>query len=112
VTRTPDGATVFFKVASTEITPTQGEVLTELANELKGKPQFKATISGYHSATGDLAQNQALAKGRAFAVRDFLGKAGIGEDRLVLEKPLQTEANISGEDPVARRVEIKVAGGN
>jgi photosynthetic reaction center M subunit len=112
VTRTPDGATVFFKVASTEITPTQAEVLTELANELKGKPQFKATISGYHSATGDLAQNQELAKGRAFAVRDFLGKAGIGEDRLVLEKPLQTEANISGEDPVARRVEIKVAGGN
>ncbi len=111
VRRTPDGATVFFKVAATDITPTQAEVLTELSNELKGKPEFKAIISGYHSATGDLAQNQGLAKGRALAVRDFMAKAGIGEDRLVLDKPLQTEANISGEDPVARRVEIKVSGG-
>jgi hypothetical protein len=34
--------------------------------------------------------------------------AGIATERVILDKPLQTEANIAGEDPVARRVEVTV----
>ena len=49
-----------------------------------------------------------LAVARAFAVRDGLIAAGIAADRVVLEKPMQTEANISGEDPRARRVDVAV----
>jgi photosynthetic reaction center cytochrome c subunit len=68
----------------------------------------KATISGFHSAAGTLAQNQELAKQRAFTVRDTLLAAGIAEARVTLEKPQQTEANVAGEDATARRVEVTV----
>ena len=32
----------------------------------------------------------------------------VQNDRIVLDKPQQTEANIKGEDPFARRVEVTV----
>ncbi len=80
----------------------------DLAAALKANPGAKVSISGFHSAAGNLAQNQELAKNRAFAVRDGLIAAGIAADRVVLEKPMQTEANISGEDPRARRVDVAV----
>ena len=70
------------------------------------QPTAKAVVSGYHSATGTLAANQELSKKRAFAVRDALKAAGINTDRIQLEKPQQTEANVSGEDTAARRVEV------
>ncbi|MBX9792710.1 MAG: OmpA family protein, partial [Burkholderiaceae bacterium] len=60
------------------------------------------------SASGDLKQNQELAKQRAFAVRDLLKARGIGGDRVLLEKPQSAEANLSGEDPQARRVDVAV----
>ena len=71
-------------------------------------PAAKATISGFHSAAGTLAQNQELAKQRAFTVRDSLLAAGIAESRVMLAKPQQTEANVAGEDPTARRVEVTI----
>ena len=40
--------------------------------------------------------------------RDALKTAGVSEDRLVLDKPLQTEANVAGEERFARRVEVKI----
>jgi outer membrane protein OmpA-like peptidoglycan-associated protein len=108
--RTTTGAVVYFPVASPAIVDAQTTVIKELAAELAAKPELKVSISGYHSATGDQAMNQELSKKRAFAVRDALVGAGIAEDRLVLEKPIQTEANISGEDASARRVEINTMG--
>ena len=68
----------------------------------------QATISGYHSASGELASNQQLAKDRAVKVRDSIVAAGIAPARVALDKPLQAEANLSGEDPAARRVEVSV----
>ena len=61
-----------------------------------------------HSASGELTANQELAKQRAFSVRDSLLGAGVGNDRVVLEKPVQADANLAGEDPAARRVEVTV----
>lgn len=69
-------------------------------------PEAKSTVSGYHSVSSDLAQNQELAKQRAFAVRDALKVAGIAGDRIVLQKPQPAEANLAGEDAKARRVEL------
>jgi outer membrane protein OmpA-like peptidoglycan-associated protein len=101
---------VYFPVASPAIVDAQTAVIKELAAELTAKPDLKVSISGYHSATGDKAMNEELSKKRAFAVRDALVSSGIAEDRLVLEKPMQTEANISGEDASARRVEVNMMG--
>jgi photosynthetic reaction center cytochrome c subunit len=99
---------LYFGVGSAVLGDDQAKGLAQLIVKLNAEPKLKATISGYHSAAGTLAQNQELAKQRAFTVRDSLLAGGVKEARVVLEKPQQTEANISGEDPSARRVEVTV----
>ncbi len=100
------GATLLFAVGSSTLASDAAQSLEPVIEALKADPAAKATISGYHSAAGDLAQNQELAKQRAFAVRDALTAAGIAADRVVLDKPQSAEANVAGEDPKARRVEV------
>jgi photosynthetic reaction center cytochrome c subunit len=99
---------LYFAVGASALEGRQAEAMTQLIAAMKAKPDLKATISGFHSASGALAQNQELAKKRAFAVRDALTGAGIAESRVVLEKPQQTEANVAGEEALARRVEVTV----
>ena len=99
---------LYFGVGSSALAPAQAPGTAKLIAYLAANPDKKALISGYHSASGELAANQELAKQRAFAVRDTLQAGGITANRVVLDKPLQTEANISGEDPVARRVEVTI----
>lgn len=97
---------LYFGVGSAVLEGEQAKGLAELINTMNATPTVKVAISGYHSASGDLAFNQELAKQRAFTVRDSLLSAGIASDRVVLEKPVQAEANLQGEDPAARRVEV------
>lgn len=97
---------LYFNVGSSTLEGMQAEGLVKLVATMAAQPSAKVTISGYHSAAGDLASNQELAKSRAVSVRDSLASAGISGSRVVLDKPLQTEANIAGEDPSARRVEV------
>ncbi|MEP6943765.1 MAG: sodium/proton-translocating pyrophosphatase, partial [Betaproteobacteria bacterium] len=84
--------------------PAQG--LAPVIAHLKSNGAAKASISGFHDATGDLAQNQELAKQRAMNVRDALKTAGVTEDRLELKKPEQTQG--PGSNASARRVEVRV----
>jgi photosynthetic reaction center cytochrome c subunit len=101
-----NSAVLFFAVGSPALSTESANGLQPLIAALKADPAAKVTISGYHSASGDLAQNSELAKQRAFSVRDALQAAGISADRVVLDKPQTAEANLSGEDPKARRVEV------
>jgi photosynthetic reaction center cytochrome c subunit len=101
-------ATVFFAVGSSTLDTEAAQKLDAVLAGLKVNTSGKAVISGYHSASGDLETNQELAKQRAFAVRDLLKSRGIEPDRVVLEKPQSAEANLSGEDPKARRVDIAI----
>ena len=87
---------VYFGVGSAALPPDLDVALGRMIATLKANPAAKAILSGFHSATGDLASNQELAKKRAFAVRDALKEAGIEPDRVILEKPIQTEANEIG----------------
>ena len=76
-----------------------------LADVVKGvKAGQKAVISGYHDSTGNLAQNQELAKKRAFSVRDALVALGVPADQVELKKPEQSAG--SGSNAEARRVEV------
>ena len=76
-----------------------------LADVVKGvKAGQKAVISGYHDSTGNLAQNQELAKKRAFSVRDALVALGVPADQIELKKPEQSAG--SGSNTEARRVEV------
>lgn len=99
---------LFFAVASFALPADGSASLDPVVAALQANSAAKAKISGYHSATGDLARNQELAKKRAMTVRDALKKAGVSEERLLLDKPLQTEANVAGEERAARRVEVKI----
>lgn len=104
---TPSSMVVLFFAVNSPTLPEDAIArLSNLVAELKANPQIKAAISGYHSAAGNLPQNQDLAKNRAMAVRDALTAAGIETSRLELDKPMSAEANLSGEDPQARRVEV------
>ena len=99
---------LYFGVGSATLEGEQAKGLTLLIATLVSQPAAKASISGYHSASGELASNQQLAKDRAVKVRDSIVAAGIAPARVALDKPLQAEANLSGEDPAARRVEVSV----
>jgi photosynthetic reaction center cytochrome c subunit len=99
---------MYFDVGSATLQGEQQKGLAKLIVTMAEKPKAVVSISGYHSATGELAANQELAKQRAFSVRDALLATGIAEARVRLEKPVQVQANASGEDHDARRVEVTV----
>jgi photosynthetic reaction center cytochrome c subunit len=99
-------AVMYFDVGSPVLQGEQEKGLAQVIMSLTDKPALKVTISGYHSASGTVAQNQELAKQRAFTVRDSLLAAGVAESRVVLAKPQQTQANAAGEDHDSRRVEV------
>lgn len=99
---------MYFGTGSALLEGEQAKGMAQLIATMAATPAAKITISGYHSASGELATNQELAKQRAFTVRDSLLAAGIAAERVVLEKPLSAEANLVGEDPAARRVEVTV----
>lgn len=101
-----DFALMYFGVNSSVLEATQAAAMAQLVETLKARPGAKATISGYHSASGSAEQNAELAKQRAFAVRDALQAAGIAADRVVLQKPQVMQANAAGEDAASRRVEV------
>jgi photosynthetic reaction center cytochrome c subunit len=106
---TAEGGVVYFGVGSAGLPAGAEAGLKTLLDALKTNATAKLVISGYHSATGELATNQELAKQRAFAVRDVLkSAAGVDEARVMLEKPQSAQANLAGEDPEARRVEVVV----
>ena len=74
----------------------------------KSYPTKKIDISAYHDAHGSIAQNQELAKPRAFGVRDQLRLVGLNEQRTVLMKPVQTQGGAGQDNPDARRVEVSL----
>jgi len=101
-------AELLFAVGSPALTDEAQKALAPLIDALKADATAKVTLSGFHSATGDPAQNEELAKQRALAVRAAIETAGIAGDRIVLDKPQTAEANVAGEDPRARRVDVMV----
>ncbi|MFO1323598.1 MAG: photosynthetic reaction center cytochrome PufC [Burkholderiales bacterium] len=102
-------AIVYFAVASPDVAGELPSALAPMVALMKANAKARATISGYHSATGDAVANHELAKTRAMNVQAVLVAQGIPATRLVMEKPVVEQANVAGEDPKARRVEVKVA---
>ena len=75
--------------------------------EAAAKAGKKLVLSGYHDSTGDPAKNAELAKQRAFAVRDALVAEGVAESSIDLKKP-EIMPDSKGNDPEARRVDVKI----
>ncbi|HSQ68639.1 MAG TPA: OmpA family protein [Steroidobacteraceae bacterium] len=102
----PASAYVFFEVDKAELPATAGAELAGTIEYMLANPSSRANIAGYHDPTGDKAYNEDLAKNRALAVRDALVAAGISEDRLDLDKPIETTGTGSLDE--ARRVEVRI----
>ncbi|WP_229796577.1 OmpA family protein [Thermomonas carbonis] len=99
-------AAVYFASGSADLPADAGDTLGQLVQHLKDDPAARATVSGYHDASGDPAQNAELAKQRAQNVAGALAAAGIDDTRVDLEKPVLAIEGTSAED--ARRVEVTV----
>jgi K(+)-stimulated pyrophosphate-energized sodium pump len=97
---------VYFATGKADMPGDPAQGLAVVIAHLKANAAAKASISGFHDATGDLAQNQELAKQRAINVRSALVAMGIPEERLELKKPEQTQGG--GSNATARRVEVRV----
>lgn len=80
--------------------------LAGIVNYLKTHRGAKASVSGFHDASGNLANNEKLALRRAQAVASALEKMGVSKDRIILQKPAQTTG--TGKSQEARRVEVEV----
>jgi K(+)-stimulated pyrophosphate-energized sodium pump len=100
-----DVVKLYFIVGKADLPADAAAKLSPLADKAKAGSS-KMKISGFHDATGDLAQNQELAKQRAIAVRDYLKSVGIAEDKIELAKPELTQG--SGDNAEARRVEVSI----
>jgi outer membrane protein OmpA-like peptidoglycan-associated protein len=96
--------TFYFATGKADLATGAKEALAEImAAVASGK---RASVSGYHDATGDAALNAELSKQRALAVRDAMMAMGASETVIELRKPEQTQA--SGTNAEARRVEVLI----
>jgi ammonium transporter, Amt family len=100
------GTKLLFESGKKEIPATAAGDIKAVADYLAANTDAKVQLSGYVDATGPADLNKALAKDRAFAVRDALKAAGVAEDRIVLQKP---EDITAGTGEQGRKVEITLA---
>ena len=86
--------------------------LTELANTLKKKPDWKLKLSGHTDNVGDDDANLILSKKRAESVKRFLAEKGIDAGRIETQffgesKPIDDNTTTAGRQK-NRRVEFKI----
>jgi photosynthetic reaction center cytochrome c subunit len=103
-----DVVKLYFVTGNADLPADTGAGLTTLVAHANADGTKKFVISGYHDATGDLTQNQALAKQRAMATYDLLRKLGVAQERIVLLRPEQTQGGGGLDNPEARRVEVSL----
>jgi outer membrane protein OmpA-like peptidoglycan-associated protein len=87
--------------------------VTELLNQERGGA--KVEVAGHTDSVGDESYNQQLSEKRAQAVKDYLVKGGVGEDRISVvgygeSQPRGSNDTVEGRR-LNRRVEIRVIGG-
>ena len=97
-------AKIYFALDSADLPTDAGGALFMMAVAATVEPTRHLTVSGYHDASGDPAHNVELAKARAAAVRDALKAAGVPDERIDLQKPVEVLGGTAPQE--ARRVEI------
>jgi ammonium transporter, Amt family len=97
------GTKLLFESGKADIPAVSAGDLKAIADYMAANPTAKVQLSGFVDSTGPADVNKALAKQRAFAVRDALKAAGVAEDRMVLQKP---EDLTAGAGDQARKVEL------
>ncbi len=101
-----------FETGTSKIKESSLESLTELAELLSTKPEYKLRISGFTDNVGKAAANLKLSQTRANAVRDFLVSKGVDKPRLFAmgfgsKKPVADNKTAEGRQR-NRRVEFQI----
>ncbi len=102
----PPAAKLYFALDKIELPQNTVKTLLPVVEYLKAHDGAKASISGFHDASGNKAHNEELALNRARAARGALESAGISRERIVMQRPEATTG--SGAPAEARRVEVSV----
>ncbi len=97
---------ILFAVGKKDIDADGQNAIAAAAKMLGEKKDAKVDLSGFADKTGNPTSNLALAKDRAYAVRDALKAAGVAESRIQLKKP---EFIVGGTETDSRRVDIVAA---
>ena len=104
--KTPNTAKLYFDVGSADFPADVNLSLAGVIAYLKNNPSAKATISGFHDASGSLAANKVLSEKRAESVLRLLVESGVSINSLMIEEPQKTEGEGSPQE--ARRVEVSI----
>jgi outer membrane protein OmpA-like peptidoglycan-associated protein len=99
--------TVLFKVGKPELLPSSNPALSQLATELKARPELKLRIAGHADKIGEPDKNQLLSEQRAEAVKEFLVQAGVAAERLSTVGYGDTRPLYPSPDVRNRRVEVE-----
>jgi K(+)-stimulated pyrophosphate-energized sodium pump len=102
----PAAAKIYFALDKAVVPADTADRLKDVVAYLKANAKAKALVSGFHDPTGSLARNEELALNRARAVRTALERAGIRNERVMMQKPMVTTGD--GPPEEARRVEVSV----
>ena len=97
------GTKLLFESGQKALPATAVADLKAVAEFLAANPAAKVQLSGFVDSTGPADLNKALAKDRAVTVAGALKAIGVGEDRIVMQKP---EDITAGDGEQSRKVEI------
>lgn len=97
--------TVHFAKGSTAITADHQVLLNEVFEQMARSPMSRVLIAGHTDRSGDPGVNLMLSEQRAKAVRNYLLRRGVAEDRLLVT--YYGDSRSAGTDPGERRVEIE-----
>lgn len=97
--------TVRFAKGSVALEAEHQVLLNEVFEQLARDAEHRVLITGHSDRSGDPTTNLMLSEQRAKAVRNYLLRRGVSEDRLLVN--YYGDSRSSGEDPSERRVELE-----
>jgi outer membrane protein OmpA-like peptidoglycan-associated protein len=81
----PSSISIYFEKNSSELNASSQLMLTEVIDILARNNRMKVLLTGCADQSGDAARNLELSRKRAGAVKSFLAKSGLKEDRFVVK---------------------------
>ena len=86
--------TVYFDTGKSEVSNDLSTAASSVKAYLDSNPAATLAVSGYNDPTGNAAANAELSKNRAQSVKAALEKLGIAAERVLLEKPAETDHSV------------------
>lgn len=102
------GNDILFAFDSSVIRESAKPTLTRVVHALSQNPDEDLHIEGHTCDIGTEEYNMGLSQRRAQAVKDYLVKSGISEDRITVEAFGETEPLVPNENEAARKLNRRV----